>query len=150
MMSVMETACSEVPLHPSPQHAHLQNSELPAFVRPAGRSREKVRSDWPHVPASGPCTDPWGLGKCAWNKPPGPWWSWSTSPSPTTRLPFLRLTLWAQAISGVGGRAGFGTPLSPYSCSCPHDAFQRPVGKSQPANHLSRPGSGEGSPGMGR
>lgn len=88
MMSVMETACSEVPLHPTPQRAHLQDSELPAFVRPAGRSREKVRSDWPHVPASGPCTDPWGLGKCAWNKPPGPWWSWSTSPSPTT-LAFL-------------------------------------------------------------
>lgn len=78
MMCVMETACSKVPLHPSPQRTHLQDSELPAFVRPAGQSREKVHSDWPHVP----CTDPWGLGKCAWNKPPGPWWSWATSPSP--------------------------------------------------------------------
>lgn len=51
---VMETACSEVPLHPTPQFAHLQDSELPAFVRPAGRSREKVHSDWPHVPCLWP------------------------------------------------------------------------------------------------
>lgn len=57
---------------------------------------------------------------------------------------------WAQAISGMGGRAGFGTPLSPYSCSCPCDAFQSPMGKSQPENYLSWPGSGEEGSGMGR
>lgn len=151
-MCVMETACSKVPLHPSPQRTHLQDSELPAFVRPAGRSREKVHSDWPHVP----CTDPWGLGKCAWNKPPGPWWSWSTSPSP--RHPGftssgshsgLRLTLWAQAISGVGGRVVWGHLCPPTAVPCPHDAFQPPVGKSGPEDYLSRPGSGEDGSGMG-
>lgn len=76
-------------------------------------------TDWPRVLASCPCTVPWGLGKCAWNKPPGPWWSWPASPTPPPPwLHFPGLTLEVQAISGVGRKAGFGAPLSP--AAAPH------------------------------
>lgn len=70
-------------------------------------------------------------------KPPPPW------------LHFLRLTLWAQAISGVGRRVVWGHLCPPTAVPCPHDAFQPPVGKSGPEDYLSRPGSGEDSSGMG-
>lgn len=100
--------------------------------------------------ASGPCTDPWGLGKCAWNKPPGPWWSWSTSPSPAT-LASLPQAHTLRSGYFWGGRESWLWDTSvPYSCSCPHDAFQPPVGKSQPENYLSWPGSGEDGSVIGR
>lgn len=103
---------------------HTSRTQLPAFVRPAGRSREKVHSDWPHVPCLWPLCRSLGPWKYAWNKPPGPWWSWSVSPNP--RHPGfaspgaysgLRLFL------GWEGRLALGHLCPPAAVPCPHESL---------------------------
>lgn len=149
----MGTACSEVRLHPAPGPAHLQDSELPAFVRPAGRSREKVHSDWPHVPCLWPLCGSLGPWKCAWNKPPGPGWSRSASPTPhhpgfTSPGAHSGLRLFL----GWEGRLAVGHLCPPASVPQLFLVLMKPfssvppVGKPRPGNYLRRPGSGEDSP----
>jgi hypothetical protein len=122
----MGTACSRSHLR-----LHTSTTASSASEGPVGQLCEKVHSDTgPMFLASGPYSVPWGLRKCAWNNPHTHPHLWamvvlvtSTLPPPSIWLHFPKFTLWAQAISGVGGRTLLGGTSVPSSCApYPHES----------------------------
>lgn len=107
--------------HVSCRFAHLRRGALTISLSPVGQPCEKVHPTVsPVFLASGPCSDPWGLRKCAENKPSGQRWSGLASPSqsqwPPASLPqALAVGSVARADCFWGGREeglALGAPLS--------------------------------------